>query len=978
MERICPHRYSDQLQYFRKSGSSDPVGTLKLRDVSDVNHYEAKRGGRRFDITLSGTKRKFCLLATDRSEAERWVKALRVAVQSQAVENSGRAKQRRGSLPGKFWKSKANTLDVNKRLSAPLLQSSVGQILNSMKKIHAIDTTLRENLHPRGIFYADETEKVLLTAVESKTGRELVYLLHCIRTSTALEEKNGCILVPRDLKDMIRGFEKMEMLQNPFLMRCVENGETKSQKVGRVHWILYEFPGTRTLLSLIRELGRLHHRAIFSIGLELATLVACMHKEGIALRALRTGTVHIRPNGHVCVCDPWMAMPFERAPSAVTPNEYQPPEALRHDVDIDERPGDWWRLGILLYECAVGMPPFLELKDEKLLAMMSDKKALQFPSSVPGKLQDIIRLLLSPDVQTRSQDVKLFEQVTELSKERFSLDDQLLNPSRGFDVLEHCMLTEKIGPVENRYSMFVQLFRGEGFGPLAMGSLENGIGSAYASKEDKKKHKSKTMGKKTKDEFTITCEINHSGQTAKAQSHGSVATPVFDTQCQFNKTNLLNPLSIKVFVGKTRSRRASVTWTCVGMVHIHLEDIVRRMSSRGHKAVADWYEVIGPSLSPAGRLMMSVSLHEKVDMDKVAVNVSTKLIDQAYSGQRYEMHASMGTITIEDEDEAPVFDIRVMRGEKVSPQAKVKSPFKLQNMCDFLEVISWTSRETPCDWAKVHGLRAGDEKYRIYGLVPSVTEIPSKLSIHRLPITFTEHGIPTFQQLATFSWNAHQHIQNGGKVTLICDTSKRWADCFIAGYLVISRQCSSASNAVAYLESKNGKNHSKLSASQIRYVRYVEDLVQNRRKGGYQMNSFCWTGFRWCLRYVRISNAPSTLRDFTFNVIGPGEILYDHLATTEDIRASRGDRKKGVLETPCCVYLKGDINLQFFNTKIKSGKQGIPLFSFCFHTSCVEAEYNEECTLLRVKTVDSKSEHFLSQIESNFQIELFLTSSNGY
>eukprot|EP00954_Amorphochlora_amoebiformis_P002299 180961-Amorphochlora_amoeboformis.AAC.2 len=140
MERICPHRYSDQLQYFRKSGSSDPVGTLKLRDVSDVNHYEAKRGGRRFDITLSeldivryeekilpsgyrqvgsrkvgeslagcGTKPEVALDLKDSEPIEQSLMDTNAAYQGlalNAVENSGRAKQRRGSLPGKFWKSK--------------------------------------------------------------------------------------------------------------------------------------------------------------------------------------------------------------------------------------------------------------------------------------------------------------------------------------------------------------------------------------------------------------------------------------------------------------------------------------------------------------------------------------------------------------------------------------------------------------------------------------------------------------------------------------------------------------------------------------------------------------------------------------------------------------------------------------------------------------------------------------------------------
>lgn len=79
------------------------------------------------------------------------------------------------------------------------------------------------------------------------------------------------------------------------------------------------------------------------------------------------------------------------------------PEYLAPEIIQDKgytKAVDWWALGVIFYEMMVGFPPFFDKETLNIYKKIL-KGVVFFPSSVSGQAKDLIRRLLSPQVEER-------------------------------------------------------------------------------------------------------------------------------------------------------------------------------------------------------------------------------------------------------------------------------------------------------------------------------------------------------------------------------------------------------------------------------------------------------------------------------------------------------------------------------------------------------------------------------------------------
>ena len=83
-------------------------------------------------------------------------------------------------------------------------------------------------------------------------------------------------------------------------------------------------------------------------------------------------------------------------------NEYTSPEVLEDINTMDIKGGDWWNLGVILFEMIYSVPPFYSNDDEKM-KIIANKADLRFPRNITisDNLKDLIKKLLNKNCEER-------------------------------------------------------------------------------------------------------------------------------------------------------------------------------------------------------------------------------------------------------------------------------------------------------------------------------------------------------------------------------------------------------------------------------------------------------------------------------------------------------------------------------------------------------------------------------------------------
>ncbi len=115
-----------------------------------------------------------------------------------------------------------------------------------------------------------------------------------------------------------------------------------------------------TLRSLLRDKVRFEVHRVVEIGRQILEALDHAHERGVLHRNLRPENIFVDENDHVSVSDFGLAVRLSDLDteelSSGSQMQYTPPEALLRER-VDER-SDLYSFGIVLYEMAIGRPPF--------------------------------------------------------------------------------------------------------------------------------------------------------------------------------------------------------------------------------------------------------------------------------------------------------------------------------------------------------------------------------------------------------------------------------------------------------------------------------------------------------------------------------------------------------------------------------------------------------------------------------------------
>jgi len=166
---------------------------------------------------------------------------------------------------------------------------------------------------------------------------------------------------PEDTRRLEREVEAARGLEHPNLVRILEVvPDTTGPAI-----VMELLPGG-SLRDLLVRRGRLGEEEALALVEKLALGVQALHARGFVHRDLKPENVLFDAAGEPRICDFGIAKSFDRADSLTatgaiigTPHYLAPEQAWGNIHEIGPR-SDVWSLGVVLYECLAGEPPFQE------------------------------------------------------------------------------------------------------------------------------------------------------------------------------------------------------------------------------------------------------------------------------------------------------------------------------------------------------------------------------------------------------------------------------------------------------------------------------------------------------------------------------------------------------------------------------------------------------------------------------------------
>jgi serine/threonine protein kinase len=193
---------------------------------------------------------------------------------------------------------------------------------------------------------------------------------------------------------------------------------------GEIHFLIMELVPGETLAHRIRR-GPLSVAEALPIARQIAGALAAAHggEKCIIHRDLKPGNVKVMPDGRVKVLDFGLAKDVESGsgpadeanaptlsilptmPGAImgTP-AYMSPEQARGGM-VDKRT-DVWAFGCVFYEMLTGKRAFAgQTTQDQLAGVLAREIDLQpLPSTIPGRIRDLLRGCLQKDAEQRPRD----------------------------------------------------------------------------------------------------------------------------------------------------------------------------------------------------------------------------------------------------------------------------------------------------------------------------------------------------------------------------------------------------------------------------------------------------------------------------------------------------------------------------------------------------------------------------------------------
>src|SRR5580704_6075610 len=199
----------------------------------------------------------------------------------------------------------------------------------------------------------------------------------------------------------------LAQLDHPNVVRSLATCEVDGQLV-----MALEFLEGRTLRDELVERGRLPWPEAVRIVFPIAEGLAAAHAQDLAIvhRDLKPENVMICEGGNVKVMDFGVAKVLAAAQATNTQSvgtlQYMSPEQI--DARTIDARSDLYSLGLVLYECLAGAPPFRSASARELLNMQCTAPAPDLPDEVratlPGGIEEILFKMLEKSPDARPAD----------------------------------------------------------------------------------------------------------------------------------------------------------------------------------------------------------------------------------------------------------------------------------------------------------------------------------------------------------------------------------------------------------------------------------------------------------------------------------------------------------------------------------------------------------------------------------------------
>ena len=213
-----------------------------------------------------------------------------------------------------------------------------------------------------------------------------------------------------------REAELLGRVRHPGIVEVVEVGFSLDEA-----WLVTEFVEGGSLEDMLRARGRLAPLEAASLVAQAARALHAAHEAGVVHRDVKPGNLLLAADGSVKITDFGVAgQPGERPCDGEAPGifvgtpAYTAPEQLRGDP-VDAR-ADTWALGVVLWRCLAGEPPFrglsvAEIAHRVLHDPVPDPDAAL--PHVPAPLRDVLRRILRKEpgerVETALELARLLE-----------------------------------------------------------------------------------------------------------------------------------------------------------------------------------------------------------------------------------------------------------------------------------------------------------------------------------------------------------------------------------------------------------------------------------------------------------------------------------------------------------------------------------------------------------------------------------------
>ena len=205
----------------------------------------------------------------------------------------------------------------------------------------------------------------------------------------------------------LREIRYVAKLDHPHLARLLDSGETDY-----LLWFVMPYVPGESLRALLRRERRLPVAGAARLGCELLGALAHAHEHGIAHRDIKPDNIVLSPVGAVLV-DLGIARAIAhsgedrvtRSGFVVGTEEYMSPEQAAGAPDVDGRT-DLYSLGVVLFECLAGRPPFAAASAAAVLDMQQHHPApdlRRLRSDVPAALAAAVARALAKAREDRWQ-----------------------------------------------------------------------------------------------------------------------------------------------------------------------------------------------------------------------------------------------------------------------------------------------------------------------------------------------------------------------------------------------------------------------------------------------------------------------------------------------------------------------------------------------------------------------------------------------